>query len=268
MVLDEATWNKYTPAEQQNAKLNWDWTGILGGTVAPPPPATPAPITLDAAGKWTQGGAVLGDGTITGGAVQRLATQSGQNVNENRMVYTPGMPNTPSTTPSAVPPVVPKPNTPPVVKPNTPPVVKPGGTNPGGTTPGGQVPGTQANFNPSVNGVTTAEALKMFLDDHPQDVWNAAVNNLKERGVAPYMTSWLRRNFQTFYGAWQGMLASQAIQGVLPTGSFSDYLFGVTQSGEVQNSIYRRGLSDYMSDPQTTQTSRQRDYLNSGAAQG
>lgn len=151
-------------------------------------------------------------------------------------------PNTPRPPTAGVQPVpnVPKPTTP---------------TTP---TPGAQQPQPGQGQTVLPGASTTQDILREFLESDPYLVLNHSLNSLRKRGTSMVFQQWFAQNFNRFLGEYQGMVAEQALQGVVPTVSFVDYVLGMNPDTQFAASA----------GPGTpgTQSQRYADFLSQKAA--
>jgi len=105
----------------------------------------------------------------------------------------------------------------PVSQPVTPPAA---GTGTGtGTTPT-----VDPATSPAQAGIPTSRLLKDYLESDPNLMLGLALNKFKEQGASANFTSWFQRGFNQFWQQYLGMLASQAVNGVVPDLSFVDFV--------------------------------------------
>lgn len=130
-------------------------------------------------------------------------------------------------------------------------------TPPGALPPAAPQPG-QAPTTVLPGASTTQDILREFLESDPYLILNHSLNSLRKRGTSMMFQQWFAQNFNRFLGEYQGMVAEQALQGVIPTVSFIDFVLGMNPDTQFAASA----------SPSTpgTQSQRYSDFLRQKAA--
>lgn len=96
-----------------------------------------------------------------------------------------------------------------------------------GTGPGGQE--------------VTPELLQEFVESDWHYAFNAMINNFRNAGAAAIFMDWIMQQGNRFLGEYEGGIAQQALNGQVPTGTFSEFLSRKT--GMLSGSNMPTGLS-------------------------
>ncbi|MGK2854433.1 MAG: LysM peptidoglycan-binding domain-containing protein [Microbacteriaceae bacterium] len=98
-----------------------------------------------------------------------------------------------------------------------------GGAGGGGGAAGGEA--VPAQPGPGAGGQQVdGNLLKKFIDSDWRLAFNAWVNRFEDAGAASIFLDFLYNNAQRFFAEWEGGIAEQALQGKMPSGSFSEFL--------------------------------------------
>ena len=106
---------------------------------------------------------------------------------------------------------------------NQPPPVTPPANTP--TTQSPQTPTTGGGAQPTVGNVQ--DLLQEFLESDPDLILNYTANQFREMGASNIFMQWYVRSFPSFWGRYQGYVAEQALNGQVPTLTFTDFILGM-----------------------------------------
>lgn len=119
----------------------------------------------------------------------------------------------------------------------------------------GQSPTQNSGAQPTVG--STQDLLKEFLESDPDLILNYTANQFREMGASNLFMQWYVKSFPSFWGRYQGYVAEQALNGQIPTLTFTDFILGMdtqnmffadrgpgqTQSGQWANFVNQQNAA-------------------------
>ena len=100
------------------------------------------------------------------------------------------------------------------------------------------------NMQPGVGpdgSLVTPELLQEFVESDWHLAWNAVLNGFRNAGAAAIFMNWVMQQGQRFLGEYEGNITQQALNGQVPTGTWSEFL--AKKTGMLSGSNMPTGIS-------------------------